>query len=122
HVVEQGVDTVVLPRQEVVVRNDYFYYIKDYITGDTLHNEVPSLFSPMSFVFGIPESYVADKAGLACVGWAIPLSSQYKLKKGAIIDLIIPSVSGNSSDNAAFRPVFYKHLQYSDFGPIDIAI
>ncbi|GHU71289.1 hypothetical protein FACS189413_12820 [Bacteroidia bacterium] len=120
HVVDKG-DTArkVSPWvDEVQVRFNSLYYVKSYIAGDTTaisFNNVSR--GPLHFSYGNSLSYSEDGSGLPCVGWAIPLSPDFEgaVGKGAIVDLIIPSISGNSTDNSAFRPVFYKKLEYKNF-------
>ncbi|MDR2805788.1 MAG: DUF4827 domain-containing protein [Dysgonamonadaceae bacterium] len=97
---------------EVLVRFDYFYYIKSYVSGVTDSIVLNYLYLPITFKYGIPGSYSNDPAGLACNGFAVPLSY---VGEGAVVDLIIPSELGNTSDNSSFAPVFYKNLKYTKF-------
>ncbi|MDR0546692.1 MAG: DUF4827 domain-containing protein [Dysgonamonadaceae bacterium] len=120
HIVDKG-DTArkVSPWvDEVQVRFNSLYYIKSYIAGDTTGLVYDNQYrGPLHFSYGNSLSYTEDGSGLPCVGWAIPLTPDFEGAVGekAIIDLIIPSISGNSADNSSFRPVFYKNLEYKKF-------
>ena len=95
---------------EVLVRFDYRYFIKSYVSGSTDSLVLNYAYFPIEFRYGI--SYDIDRIGLACSGFAIPLSY---VGEGAVVDLIIPSELGNSTDNSSFAPVFYKNLKYTKF-------
>ncbi|MDR2683559.1 MAG: DUF4827 domain-containing protein [Dysgonamonadaceae bacterium] len=97
---------------EVLVRFDYFVYIKSYVSGQTDSIVLNYNYLPIAFTYGIPGSYYNDPAGLACNGFSIPLSY---VGEGGVVDLIIPSELGNSTDNSSFAPVFYKNLKYTKF-------
>ncbi|GHV11004.1 hypothetical protein FACS1894162_6010 [Bacteroidia bacterium] len=114
HVVSRGntARRIVPYKEWAQVRFDYYYYIKSYVSGST-DSIVPSFnYFPFKFMYGVSGSYAADGSGLPCNGWAIPL--QY-VGEGGIVDLIIPSSLGNSTDNSSFQPIFYKNLQYTKF-------
>lgn len=98
--------------KNVQVRFDYMVYLKDYISGTTDSLVLSSVWFPIGFEYGVPGSYTSDPTQLACNGWAIPLTY---VGEGAIVDLIIPSQLGNSTDNTSFKPVFYKNLRYTKF-------
>ena len=110
-VVERG-DTArrVQVYDEVLVRFDYMYYVKSYVAGRTDSIVLNYLYLPISFRYGI--SYNSDPTGLSCSGFSIPLTY---VGEGAVVDLIIPSELGSSSDNSSFAPVFYKNLKYTKF-------
>ena len=113
HVVDSGNGNRVKPMiDQVQVRFESFYYIKSYVSGQTTPVTLDYSWFPMEFIYGQSGSYAADPSGLPCDGWAIPL--RY-VGEGAIVDLIIPSGLGNSSDNSAFSAVFYKNLRYTNF-------
>ena len=95
---------------EVLVRFDYLYYIKSYVAGNTDSIVLSYAYLPIAFRYGI--SYSIDLTGLACAGFAIPLTY---VGEGAVVNLIIPSELGNSSDNDSFAPVFYRNLKYTKF-------
>jgi hypothetical protein len=95
--------------QEIMLRFDYFYYIKNYVSGQTDSIVLNSYLSlPIKFKYGIQGTYT----GLACNGFALPLSY---VGEGGVVDLIVPSELGNSSDSGSFIPVFYKNLKYTKF-------
>ena len=96
----------------VQVRFESFHYIKAYVRGDTASIKLDYTWFPMEFIYGQPGSYAKDPSGLPCDGWAIPL---LHVGEGAIVNLIIPSRIGNSTDNANFAPVFYRNLKYTSF-------
>ncbi|MDR0542180.1 MAG: DUF4827 domain-containing protein [Dysgonamonadaceae bacterium] len=113
HVVDRGNPARrVESYNEVLVRFDYFVYVKSYVSGATDSIVLNYLYLPIAFRYGIPGSYSNDPAGLACNGFAIPLSY---VGEGAVVDLIIPSELGNATDNSSFAPVFYKNLKYTKF-------
>jgi hypothetical protein len=113
HVTDRGnLDRRVEAYDEVLVRFDYFVYIKNYVSGQTDSIVLNYLYLPIPFRYGLTGSYVNDPAQLACNGFAVPLSY---VGEGAVVDLIIPSELGNSSDNSSFSPVFYKNLKYTKF-------
>ena len=95
---------------EVLVRFDYLYYIKSYVSGNTDSIVLNYAYLPISFRYGV--SYSTDLVGLACAGFAIPLTY---VGEGAVVNLIIPSELGNSNDNSSFAPVFYRNLKYTKF-------
>jgi len=127
HVIDKGdLTRKVKPlSDEVQVRFDTRVLIKNYIAGDsTATIPFDSFFNyynlnvvPMTFRYGNPASYTQDGIGLACVGWAIPLTPDFEgaLGEKARINIIIPSVSGSSGDNSTFCPVFYENLRYTAF-------
>jgi len=94
---------------EIMVRFDYMYEIKRYVSGDTSKIVLSYLDLPIEFKYGIN----TDKTGFyACRGFAIPLDS---VGEGAVVNLIIPSALGSTGDNNQFIPVFYKNLKYTKF-------
>ncbi|MDR0833429.1 MAG: DUF4827 domain-containing protein [Candidatus Symbiothrix sp.] len=105
---------------EVLVRFDYFYYVKSFVSktgADTIYwknysNYYGLMDAPMEFRYGYSASYGKYEADLSCDGWAIPLDY---VKEGAIVDLIIPSALGTTTDNTGFNAVFYKNLKYTKF-------
>ena len=110
HVIDPGNSRRIQLYDEVLVRFDYMYYIKSYVSGKTDSTVLSFMVFPIEFRYGI--SYDVDRTGLACSGFAIPLSY---VGEGAVVDLIIPSELGNSNDNNNFAPVFYKNLRYTKF-------
>jgi len=123
HIVDRG-DTAhkVTTKDKVQVRFESLTYIKTYVSGDTTRYAFADVgpyyaSQPLEFRYGNSASYTADLSGLACAGWATPLTPDFEgaVGEGAIVDLIIPSVSGNSTDNTNFQPVYYKRLKYTRF-------
>jgi hypothetical protein len=113
HVSDRGnLDRRIEAYDEVLLRFDYFHYIKNYVSGQTDSIVLSYLYLPIAFTYGISGSYNNDPAGLACSGFAIPLPY---VGEGAVVDLIIPSELGNATDNSSFAPVFYKNLKYTKF-------
>jgi hypothetical protein len=111
HVVNPGnTDRMINTYQEVLLRFEYMYYIKNYVSGSTDSVVLSYLYFPIEFRYGV--SYDSDVTRLACHGFAIPLTY---VGEGAVVDLIIPSELGNSTDNGNFAPVFYKNLKYTKF-------
>jgi hypothetical protein len=111
HVVDRGnTERRAVPmKDEIQVRFKYMYYVKTYIAGTTDSIVPPSAgFFPLEFIYGQSGSYQQ----LACDGWAIPLAY---VGEGAIVDLIIPSSLGSSTDSDGFNAVFYKNLTYTHF-------
>ncbi|GHT38145.1 DUF4827 domain-containing protein [Bacteroidia bacterium] len=97
---------------EVLVRFDYFYYVKSFVSkegADTIFASTFANYFPMEFNYGNPYSYGKSTYDLSCNGWAVPLSY---VNEGTVIDLLVPSALGTSSDNSGFSPVFYKNLTY----------
>ncbi|GHT72567.1 hypothetical protein AGMMS50262_01630 [Bacteroidia bacterium] len=120
HVVKRGNGTEVKPLiDEITVRFNFYLDIKNYVSGkgDSIRIDF-TVYGTPSFQYGQSGSYASDplclSSGicLACSGWAIPLEH---VTEGAVIDLIIPSALGNSTDNSNFTPVFYKNLKYTKF-------
>jgi hypothetical protein len=114
HVTNPGSDVRAKPYEDVVlVRFEYFYYIKDFVSGNNVEDiKIPYfLLYPMEFTYKL-RNYGKNSGDLSCNGWEIPLS--YVGEK-AVIDLIIPSSLGTSSDNSNFNVVYYKNLEYSGF-------
>jgi hypothetical protein len=110
HVTNPGNGKKVRPLvDEVTVRFDYYFNVKDYIGGDTTKTSLPYTYFPIVFKYGISGSY---DAYFACNGWAVPLTY---VSEGAIIDIIIPSALGSQSNSNAYVPVFYKNLHYTKF-------
>jgi hypothetical protein len=109
HVTDPGTGNKARMGNEVCVRFDYFFDIKNYVGGDTTKSTLSYTYLPIVFRYGISGSY---DAYYACNGWAIPLTY---VKEGAIIDLIIPSALGSQSNSNSYRPIFYKSLHYTKF-------
>jgi hypothetical protein len=118
HVVDSGNGRRVVPLvDEVLVRFEYYVYIKQYVSGNDSSSIVKGYSVPIEFIYGQTGSYNSDPSGLACNGWAIPLSY---VGEGAIVDLIIPSQLGGALHNSTYgtvvlEPVFYKNLKYTKF-------
>ena len=111
HVVDPGnTDRKVQIYNSVLLRFDYMHYIKSYVSGSTDSFVLSYVFFPIEFRYGI--SYSIDPTGLSCSGFSIPLTY---VGEGAVVDLIIPSELGNSTDHGSFAPVFYKNLKYTKF-------
>ena len=117
HVVDRGnTNRRVQTYNEVCVRFDYLYYVKSYVSAATdsarlaCHIEVSYAYLPVRFRYGI--TYSIDPTGLACSGFAIPLTY---VGEGGVVDLIVPSELGNANDNNNIAPVFFKNLQYTKF-------
>jgi hypothetical protein len=96
--------------QEVLLRFEHMRYIKNYVAGNTDSITISYVYFPIEFHYGV--SYTGGVSGLVCPGFAIPLSY---VGEGAVVDLIIPSELGNSTDNSNFAPTFYKNLKYTKF-------
>jgi hypothetical protein len=113
HVADRGnLNRRIAAYDEVLLRFDHFFYIKNYVSGQTDSIVLSYLYLPIAFTYGITGSYNNDPAGLACSGFAVPLSY---VGEGGVVDLIIPSELGNATDNSSFAPVFYKNLKYTKF-------
>jgi FKBP-type peptidyl-prolyl cis-trans isomerase len=117
HVTDPGRNDKVTGGTEVTVRFEYFFDVKNYIAGDTARSYLPYTYFPFVFKYGIPNSFrygmpESFDTSFGCNGWIIPLTY---VKEGAIIDVIIPSALGSQSNSNAYRPVFYKNLQYTTF-------
>jgi hypothetical protein len=110
HVTNPGMGNKVRPMvDEVMVRFEYYFDVKSYVSGDTTKSTLYYTQFPIEFRYGISGTY---DAYYACNGWAIPLTY---VNEGAIIDIIIPSALGSQSNSSAYRPIFYKNLHYSKF-------
>jgi hypothetical protein len=115
HVSNRGSDVRVKPLvDQVQVRFEYFYYVKDYVSGDTARIVMPFSLLPQEFIYGQSGSYGKHTYDYSCNGWAIPLGY---VGEGAVVDLIIPSALGASFDNyyPNYNPIFYKNLIYTNF-------
>ena len=109
HVVDSGNGKRVRPMiDNVMVRFDHYLDVKKYVSGDTTKYTLNYTGFPIEFRYGIPGSY----GSYACNGWAAPLTY---VGEEAVVNLIIPSALGASSDNSAYRAVFYKNLKYTRF-------
>jgi hypothetical protein len=108
HVVDSGNGKRAQANSDVSVRFDYMQYVKSAASGDTTKYYGTALY-PYSFIYGIPATYTNSSNPL-CQAWVIPLSY---VGEGAVIDMIIPSSIGASSDNRNVTPVFYKNLRYT---------
>ena len=109
HVVDRGnTGRRIVPLKEVaLIRFDYRFDIKTFLGGTTDSIAYPYL-EPLELIYGLPGSY----SGLVCEGFAIPLAY---VGEGAVVDLLIPSQIGSTTDNGSFNPVFYKNLKYTKF-------
>ena len=110
HVVDSGNGTRAQLLNDVTVRFEYCQYIKDVVQGSATVITDPYSRNPISFVYGIPQTYSASL--YLCQAWVIPLMY---VGEEAIVDMIIPSSLGASSDNSYISPVFYKNLRYTRF-------
>jgi len=110
HVVDSGNGKRVKLLDDVIVRFEYCQYIKNAVQGSTDVIRDPSPFYPFSFVYGIPQTYSASL--YLSQAWVIPLKY---VGEGAILDMIVPSSLGASTDNTYISPVFYKNLRYTRF-------
>ncbi|GHT20260.1 DUF4827 domain-containing protein [Bacteroidia bacterium] len=111
-VAKKGTGRQIKSMNEVLVRFDYFYYVKSFVSkegADTIFASTFANYFPMEFQYGNPYSYGKNTYDLSCNGWAVPLSY---VNEGTVIDLLVPSALGTSSDNSGFSPVFYKNLIY----------
>ena len=111
HVVDSGNGVRVEQLDEVTVRFKYLDDIKTAARGDTTAIIRPSLYYPFWFRYGMSQTYSISGSPV-CSGWVIPL---LYVGKGAVVDLIIPSSLGSSSDYNSITPVFYKNLHYTNF-------
>lgn len=107
HVVDSGNGRRAVSADEIQVRFDGVQYFKSDTTSYS--SDYYSSY-PISFLYGNPYSYYGSY--FACTGWVIPLSY---VGEGAVVNLIIPSNLGATSDQSAYRPVFYKGLRYTSF-------
>ena len=100
--------------EDVQVRFGFLVNVKSYVSGYRDSIVPPESILPMNFLSGPSGIYgQPDPAyNFSCVGWAIPL--QY-VNEGAVVNMIVPSSLGNSSDNTNFVPRFYKNLKYTNF-------
>jgi FKBP-type peptidyl-prolyl cis-trans isomerase len=117
HVVDPGNGKQIKAGDEVQVRlhhpdeplsypTGYYVDIKTYVSGDTIKYYS---YDPFSFQYGVSGSY---DGYYSCDGWAIPLSF---VKEGAIVNLIIPSSLGASSNSNSYRAVYFENLHYIHF-------
>jgi len=98
-------------RDLIIVRFDYLYEIKAYVSGTT-DSIVYKGDSPIEFQYDRNYRIISDRTGYACPGFAIPLKY---IGEGAVVNLIIPSELGSTYDNNRFAPVFYRNLKYTKF-------
>ena len=100
--------------KDVQVRFDFLFDIKSYVSGKKDTIIPPESILPMSFLSGPSGVYGQPDPlyNFSCAGWAIPL--QY-VNEGAVVNIIIPSSLGNTSDNNNFIPRFYKKIKYTNF-------
>jgi hypothetical protein len=110
HVVDSGNGTRVQLRDEVCVRFEYLQYIKDAAKGDSTVVS-PNPYEPFWFIYGFPQSYSSYYSPV-CQAWVMPLAY---VGENAILDLIIPSSIGSTTDNSNITPVYYKNLRYTRF-------
>jgi hypothetical protein len=108
HVVNPG-NKRVKAYDEVLVRFDYYFDVKDYVSGDTIKYSVDYNLLPFSFIYGIAGSY---DTYFGCNGWAIPLAY---VGENGVVDLIIPSSLGSQGDSQSYRAKYYKNLKYTRF-------
>lgn len=119
HVVDSGNGKKAKYLNDVSVRYEYCQSIKAVVSGDTTKYYYPlhpvylnnSPYLPMSFVYGISATYSSYSTPV-CQAWVIPL---FYVGEEAVLDLIVPSSLGSSSDNTSITPVFYKNLRYTRF-------
>ncbi|MDL2223081.1 DUF4827 domain-containing protein [Bacteroidales bacterium OttesenSCG-928-M11] len=99
-----------LYKTDVTVRFDYSYDIAGYVSGDESAKFSPDPYYqlPYEFSYGISSTYTHP----ACVGWAEVLEH---VGEGAIVNLIVPSKIGSSSDRTYYVARYYKNLQYTRF-------
>jgi hypothetical protein len=107
HVVDSG-GRKVLPVDEVTVRFDSIYYLKD--TTKIAWSDTYSLY-PYTFTYGLSNTY-SPMSSPVCIGWVIPLSF---VGENGVVDLIIPSSIGSYSDSNSFTPLVYRKLTYTNF-------
>jgi len=112
-VVDSGNGTRVQSGNDVSLRFEHLQYIKNYVKGDTsqyFHDP----YHPFSFMYFSRSSYIPAKENINDISqaWVIPLSY---VNEKAVINLIVPSSIGSSSDNNEIRPVFYRNLHYTRF-------
>jgi hypothetical protein len=108
-VVDSGNGNRVKLFNDVSVRYDYFQYVKNFARGDSTQF-VMSTFEPFSFVYGIPQTYTTSY--IQCQAWVIPLAY---VGEEAVLNMIIPSSLGASTDRNNITPVFFKNLRYTRF-------
>ena len=112
HVVDSGNGRRAIPyRDEITVRFEYRHDIAYSDTSITYWTNTGWV-NPFSFVYGLTQSYTVSGSSYECSGWVIPLNY---VGERAVVDLIIPSSLGSSSDNGNINPVFYKGLTYTNF-------
>ena len=95
---------------DISVRFDYYQFVKDYAQGDTAKYYLP-FYDPFYFVYGIQQTYTSYYSPV-CQAWVIPL--EY-VGEEAVLNLIVPSSLGSTSDNNSITPVFYRNLRYTRF-------
>jgi hypothetical protein len=111
HVVDSGNSNHILPYNEVTVRYDAYWEIKDAARGDssTIYN--PYQVYPVSFIYGLQQTYTSSYSDV-CPAWVIPLMY---VGEDAIVDLIVPSSLGSSYNSNSIIPVFFKNVHYTSF-------
>ena len=110
HVVDSGNGQRVNLVDEVTVR---FEYRHDILVSDSsiVRWDASGLVYPYSFKYGQSQTYTVY-GSLVCVGWVYPL---LYVGKHAVVDMIVPSSLGSSSDDTNINPVFYKGVTYTNF-------
>jgi len=123
HVVDSGNGNRAQLLDDISVRFDSFQFVKDAASGDTTKYYYPytsTYFSsgylipsgqPYSFVYGIGQTYSSSYSPV-CQAWVIPLPY---VGEDAVVDMIIPSSLGSSTDLNNVTPIFYKNLHYTRF-------
>jgi hypothetical protein len=107
HVVDSGNgQRAVALRDEIILRYESVHYIG--VSDTAVYESVDNY--PYSFIYGLSASY--SSSSTVCSGWAAPL--EY-VGLHAVVDMILPSNYGNSTDRTNFNPTFYKGVRYTNF-------
>ncbi len=93
-------------KDEICVRFEGLQWFKSDTVSYSSYNIIGN--NPFTFRYGIN----AYDGQYSCPGWAIPLAY---VGENAVVNLIIPSNLGSTSDQSSYRPVFYKNLKYTHF-------
>jgi hypothetical protein len=100
-VVTPGTDTkAVKYKTGVCVRVESSHYFAE---SDTSIYNLASIQPLSDFRYGITAKYT-------CPAWAVPLD---RVGEFSVVDMIVPSEYGTSTDRSAFSPVFYKGVKYT---------
>jgi hypothetical protein len=97
-----NVDRMAEENNGVTVRVKSIHYIA---VSDTSIYSLESV-QPYSFTYGMSTTYSSD----FCPAWAIPLKY---VGEYSIVDMLVPSSYGTSSNRSSFIPVFYKGVTYT---------